>query len=257
MRNCKNKELINQIHRTWIALLLEHDYYELAAIAVDCSIIFHGEYILNRGYVCDVMIVEIPVSMYAYIASSQDNQSIIESTMLSVTCGIASSQFRVKQPSFIYRVKLVDVEEGWQNIIKNLIANANNPNQATITEKVFFRENKTPILYNEMKFGSQSEVRIAQELEARKVLFFPLPLAVKAETNVVYKDHREPDFLICDGEKWGILEVAFHLDRYEKDSEKSTWFEKSGLYVKYFTAERCFREPDRVVEEFLDILSRH
>ena len=50
---------------------------------------------------------------------------------------------------------------------------------------------KAIIPYNEMKFASQSEIRIAQELERRKVLFFPLALAVRADTGDLYQDHRE------------------------------------------------------------------
>ena len=60
------------------------------------------------------------------------------------------------------------------------------------------------------------------------MLFFPLPLAARSDTGALYLDHREPDFLICQDGTWGILEVAFHPDRYEKDSEKDIWFKKSG-----------------------------
>jgi hypothetical protein len=139
-----------------------------------------------------------------------------------------------------------------------LIANAQNPNQATVTEKVFFRANKQPYTYNEIKFASQSEIRIAQELELHQILFFPLPLAVRAETGVFYEDHREPDFLICDEGTWGILEVSYHPDRFEKDAEKDIWFKKSGiLCVQHYSAERCYKNPAEVVSEFLGILAKH
>ena len=110
-----------------------------------------------------------------------------------------------------------------------------------------------------MKFGSRSEVRIAQELESRRVLFFPLPLAVRSDTGAAYLDHREPDFLICQDGVWGILEVSFHQPaRYEKDSEKDIWFKKSGiLCVQHYTAEKCFNDPADVVEEFLQILAKY
>jgi len=107
-----------------------------------------------------------------------------------------------------------------------------------------------------MKFASQSEIRIAQELERRKILFFPLPLAVRADTGT-YQDRREPDFLICDDGAWGILEVAYHLDRYEEDKEKDAWFKQAGiLCVEHYTAERCYKESGKVVDEFLGILVR-
>ena len=109
-----------------------------------------------------------------------------------------------------------------------------------------------------MKFASKTEIRIAQELENRKILFFPLPLAVRAETGNFYNDHREVDFLICQDGTWGILEVSFHQDRYEKDSEKDSWFKKSGiLCIQHYTAERCWEHPRQVVDEFLSILAQH
>jgi hypothetical protein len=123
---------------------------------------------------------------------------------------------------------------------------------------VFKREGRTLYVYNEMKFASQSEIRIAQEFENRKVLFFPLAVAVRAETGSSYQDHREVDFLVCLNGTWGILEVSYHPDRFEKDAEKDSWFKKSGvLCVQHYTAERCYQRPGEVVSEFLEILSKH
>ncbi len=130
--------------------------------------------------------------------------------------------------------------------------------QALISEKVALKDGKQIYAYNEMKFASRSEIRIAQELETRKVLFFPLPLGVRADTGNFYKDHREVDFLICQDGIWGILEVSYHPDRYEKDSEKDSWFKKSGiLCIQHYSAERCYRFSKEVVNEFLIILAKH
>ncbi len=159
---------------------------------------------------------------------------------------------------FINRVKLIEVEQDWQNIVKNLIANAQNPNQGLISEKVASKNGKPINVYNEMKFASRSEIRIAQELETQKILFFPLPLGVRADTGNFYNDHREVDFLICQDGAWGILEVSYHPDRYEKDSEKDSWFKKSGiLCIQHYSAERCYNFSKEVVEEFLTILARY
>jgi hypothetical protein len=105
---------------------------------------------------------------------------------------------------------------------------------------------------------NSEEIRIAQEFERRKVLFFPLPLAVRNDTGDFYKDHREVDFLVCYEGVWGVLEVAFHPDRYEQDAEKDIWFKKSGLLcIQHCTSERCYNQPAQVVEEFLNILAKH
>ncbi|EDN71563.1 conserved hypothetical protein [Beggiatoa sp. PS] len=163
-----------------------------------------------------------------------------------------------EHPHFEFRIKLLNVEEGWKEIIRELIANDKNSNQASITELMFKREHKETCFYNSIKFASQSEIRIAQALEQRRVLFFPLPLAVRYDTGNNYQDYREPDFLICDKGIFGIIEVSYHPNRFEKDSEKDIWFKKSGiLCIQHYTAERCYKEPDKVVDEFLEILSKY
>ena len=157
-----------------------------------------------------------------------------------------------------FRMRILDIEDGWREKIKEQIVNAKDTNQAVITGKVFTREKKQVLEYNEIKFASQSEIRIAQELERRKTLFFPLPLAVGNDTGILYKDHREVDFLVCSEGTWGILEVAFHPDRYEQDAEKDNWFKRSGiLCIQHYTAERCYSQSSTVVEEFLSILKQH
>lgn len=132
-------------------------------------------------------------------------------------------------------------------------------NQGNITELVFKRESKEILTYNEMKFGSKAEIEIAKELEKRDILFFPLPFAVRGNSNGNYKNHREPDFLICLDGVWGILEVAYHTpERYEKDREKSMWFKKSGiLCIEHYPSEKCLKNPKEVLDEFVDILKKH
>jgi hypothetical protein len=248
-------ELEAKLHRTWVQLLIDHDYREIAAIAIETEV-----YIFYAGYNPGAITFDVPTSVYGYVKNNESIRKIMERAMTTVSQGriYDDNDNVLNDLPFNYRTKLVNIEEGWQNVIRNLIANAQDPNQAFITEKAFTKSNKQPYLYNEMKLASQSEIRIAQELESRKVLFFPLPLAVRAETGNFYEDHREVDFLICQDGTWGILEVSFHPDRYEKDSEKDSWFKKSGiLCIQHYSAERCYNSPSNVVEEFLAILAKH
>jgi hypothetical protein len=105
------------------------------------------------------------------------------------------------------RVKRMEIEDGWQNVARDMIANYKDSNQGVVTELLAKRNGRQPPLtYNESEFGSRSEIRVAHEFEKRNVLFFPLPLAVRAETGENYLDHREPDFLVCEDGVWGILE---------------------------------------------------
>ena len=244
-------ELNAKLHRTWVQLLIDNGYREIAAIAIETEV-----HILYSGYNLESIAFDIPTSAYVYIKNDEQMKKAMERAMRTVSQGrIYDGNGNVEDNlPFIYRVQLIEVEEGWQNVVKNLIVNAQNPNQALISEKAASKNGRQICIYNEMKFASRSEIRVAQELEIQKVLFFPLPLGVRAETGNFYDDHREVDFLVCRDGVWGILEVSYHPDRYEKDS----WFKKSGiLCIQHYSAERCYGFPKEVVDEFLTILSKH
>ena len=251
-----------RLHRTWVQALLEFNLSEIAAIAIDANIsLVTKEYEGFNEWVTqpEGIVVDVPISSWTLF---KDHLEIIKRTLLGVCKGHIfynnGDIVDVNDSSAFYfeiRVALIEIEEDWKNVTRRLICEVQNPNQGLITEKTFERRNQSPYVYNEMRFGSQSEIRIAQELEVRKVLFFPLPLAVRHETGNFYQDHREVDFLVCQDGIWGILEVSYHVERYEKDKEKDAWFKKSGiLCVEHYTAEKCFRFPMRVVDEFLDVL---
>jgi hypothetical protein len=260
----KMDELESRLHRTWVASLVEFNFPELAAIAIDFKVrliedsfdTFNGEYIF-----VDYIVIDMPIPSYQI---SQDNIDLIKKTLLGICHGhipIRSGNYfdrNENELNIVFRIALLDIEEDWQKITRRLIVESRNPNQGVITEKVFGRRGRNILEYNEMKFGSKSEIRIAQELEERKVLFFPLPLAVCKETGEFYKDHREPDFLICDNGSWGILEVAYHPDRFEEDQQKLAWFKELGiLCIECYPAERCYNNPKQVVDEFMRRLDQH
>lgn len=250
-------ELEAKLHRTWVQLLIDNDYREIAAIAVEAEVYILFVY---DGYEPESIAFDIPTSAYVYINNDEQVKKVMERAMRTVSQGriYGNNSNVVNDLPFIYRVQLIEVEQGWQNVVKNLIVNAQNPNQALISEKAFSKDGKHFYVYNEMKFASRSEIRIAQELETRQILFFPLPLGVRADTGNFYNDHREVDFLVCQDSAWGILEVSYHPGRYEKDSEKDSWFKKSGiLCIQHYSAERCYSFPKEVVDEFLTILAKH
>ena len=250
-------EFDQKFHRTWVQFLVDNNFKEVAAIAIDSNLqlVLDGEAFRHDYYDADQIIFDVPTSLYLYIRDNDHIKKVMERAIKTVIKGHIEFDDSL---SFVYRMKLIDVEQNWQNVIKNSIANIQNPHQADISEKAFLKKGRQLYVYNDMKFASQSEIRIAQELEARQVLFFPLPLAVRADTDKFYQDHREPDFLVCKDGVWGILEVSYHPDRYEKDSEKDSWFKKSGiLCVQHYSAERCYNHSSDVVNEFLEILAQH
>lgn len=245
---------IEQLHRTWLQVLVEEGRHEIAALLVDAQM--SQEWQNYEPFVS----IRLPSSAYVLVQADLSTQQTIQRSLSLVAKGYIRDQngYELDEVPVTYQVLLLDVEEDWRAIVRNLIVNAKDPNQGVVTEKVFKRVQKQPLIYNEMKFGSRSEIRIAQELEQRAVLFFPLPLGVRSETGKLYRDHREVDFLVCDEGLWGILEVSYHPNRFEQDAEKDMWFKRSGvLCVQHYTAERCYKQPGEVVDEFLEVLARY
>jgi hypothetical protein len=243
------------LHRTLVHFMIESKHAELAAAILD------GE--IETGY-CDFSIdrfyIDIPPSAFPLVAASQELQDALIRAFRTVNRGHAFDQNGnpVDKYEIVLRMKLLPVDENWKELARNLIVNRKGSNQALVSEICASRDGRPLHTWNELKYASASEIRIAQELEKRQILFFPLAVAVRADTGQNWKDHREVDFLICRNGAWGILEVAFHPDRYEKDSEKDYWLKKSGiLCIQHYTAERCYNQSAPVVDEFLSILQQH
>jgi hypothetical protein len=248
-------EFENRLLQTTVAYLIEWNYHEIASLLVESELILNYSIQGFDNYLEEV-IIDLPISTYNIIEKNDYFKNAITRAINKVSyknIRDQNSEFSVE-----FRIKLIDIEEKWKEKVKDLISNFKDSNQGIVTELAFKKEKKTPYIYNEMKFASKSEIKIAMELEQQKVLFFPLPLAVRAETGNKFEDHREVDFLVCQNGIWGILEVAFHPDRFEKDSEKDTWFKKSGiLCIQHYTSERCYNSPQKVVLEFLEILQKY
>jgi hypothetical protein len=117
-----------------------------------------------------------------------------------------------------------------------------------------FFEPETTIEHDALRFRSQAEVSIYEELKKRKLLFFPNAAAVLGEEG----KKREPDFLICDKGKWGILEVMgkdYHKDPV-KDHERARLFKKQGLMcIEFYSGGRCLSNPSAVVDDFLALIA--
>lgn len=108
------------------------------------------------------------------------------------------------------------------------------------------------IEHDGLRFRSRTETRIYDELKKRAVLFFPNAAAILGGTDT----RREPDFLICQSGKWGILEVMgedYHPAKTAmQDHERARLFKRYGLYyIEFYPATRCYTSPAEVVDEFL------
>ena len=120
----------------------------------------------------------------------------------------------------------------------------------------FFKTEMT-VKYDELSFRSRAEIAVYDDLKKRGLLFFPNAAAVLGGNN---PEKREPDFLICNKGKWGILEVmgdAWHTTA-TKDHDRARLFKNHGvLCVEFFNASECTTNPSNVVDRFLGILSQH
>lgn len=110
-----------------------------------------------------------------------------------------------------------------------------------------------------LKFRSKSELRIAQALDRARVMYLP-----NCRGRIGGKDGRrtiERDFLVILNGRCGILEVdgePYHpAARSAIEHERDRLFKTHGVtLVERYDAKRCYRDPDHVVAEFLELMKR-
>jgi hypothetical protein len=115
-------------------------------------------------------------------------------------------------------------------------------------------------IWKNLRFRSESEVRIAAALDKISGVMF-LPNCKARVGRASKRLNREPDFLICYKGKWGILEVdgepSHPPTRTTEDHERDRLFRLSGVQVvEHYDAAECFENPDKVVQQFLYLLSQ-
>lgn len=137
-------------------------------------------------------------------------------------------------------------DENWRSDLQELIKGKGISNQASGAESAR--------LWQGFKFRSATEIKIAEALDRAGVLFFPLPKARVVTDN----GHMnvEPDFVVCQEGRWGILEVdgePFHPPtRSAIEHDRDRLFRRHGVVcVERFDAKRCYANPDKTVQDFL------
>lgn len=143
------------------------------------------------------------------------------------------------------RASLFTPDQNWRSDLNELIKGKGVSNQASGAE--------TARLWQGFRFRSATEIKIAEALDRAGVLFFPLPKArvvtASGHMNV------EPDFVICDEGRWGILEVdgePFHpAERSAIEHDRDRLFRRHGVVcVERFDAKGCYASPAKTVEDF-------
>jgi hypothetical protein len=137
-------------------------------------------------------------------------------------------------------------------IISKTLEKDNNINN----QGVQFYSNSTIHTWENLRFRSKTEIKIAEALDRTGVLFVANSLA--RLTTPKGRENKEADFLICYNGKWGVLEVdgPFHTaERRVEEQERERIFKKNGIkVVERFDAQRCYNNPDEVVQEFFKMI---
>jgi uncharacterized protein YjbI with pentapeptide repeats/very-short-patch-repair endonuclease len=112
--------------------------------------------------------------------------------------------------------------------------------------------------WQEMRFRSQVEIKVAQALEERGLLYCPNSLTRLGN----YHKSFEVDFLVCCPTRWGFRWVVLEVDGFwhlpekrAKEHERERLFEHSGVRVHRFEASACEQDPHAVVSELMDLMS--
>ncbi|HEY9707902.1 MAG TPA: pentapeptide repeat-containing protein, partial [Oculatellaceae cyanobacterium] len=112
--------------------------------------------------------------------------------------------------------------------------------------------------WNGLYLRSNNQMKIAEALDRAGVLVYP---NCRTRLNISQKPEiTETDFLVFYQGKWGILEIdgeSWHPNPSTvADSERDRLFKVHGIRVAHYDATRCQEQPDKVVQEFLEILSQ-
>jgi len=103
--------------------------------------------------------------------------------------------------------------------------------------------------------GIQSTLKIAEALDRAGVLFSSN--CRMRLTTLEGRQNQEFDFLIFYQGKWGILQVDGEGWHQGATGDSPQLLRDSGISIlSHYSASRCSKEPDKVVQEFLDILSQ-
>jgi hypothetical protein len=155
---------------------------------------------------------------------------------------------------FTIEAEIVPAEPGWRDEMYELICGRGVSNQG--------EDIPQPIIYENLRFRSVSERRIAEALDRARIMYLPNCRArLNIQNSPGGRGNREADFVICDNGRFGILEVdgaPYHPPtRTVHDHERDRLFKAHGIRViEHYDSGRCAESADKVVKEFLDILRK-
>ena len=191
--------------------------------------------------------VEVAGPRAAHDALQDENNPIGQAIRNAIQAVLPAEQY-IKH--FTVHAELVDIDPDWRNELLEIARGKGVHNQAVQTAGAR--------VWMNLRYRSQSEIKIAQALDQAGVFFLPNCMGRLGQP--FERKNREADFIVCQESKWGILEVdgePFHPpSRTVQDHERDRLFRAHGIrVVEHFDASRCYQNPHEVVQEFLKILA--
>jgi hypothetical protein len=104
-----------------------------------------------------------------------------------------------------------------------------------------------------LRYRSKTEMVIAEELKRRKIIFFPLPAAV-----IGGKAIREPDFVLIDGARVGVLEIhgePWHPpSRAAEENAQAMPYRLAGAIHLIVDSKEAYNAPSVVIDKLLALM---
>lgn len=227
--------------------LIEGDDNEAASIILACTVVDARVIDTDRWDGRFTYSIEIDLSgPRAAFDAIKNRDSPIHEKVLAALSAVQEHNCHVARVDI--RSERIPVDPDWRQQLIETKRGGKVHNQAATAKKFS--------LWRNLRFRSQTEVRIAEELDRRGATFFPLCMARLNGQNG--RVTMEPDFLVCNGGKWGILEVdgePYHpAERAAVEHERDRLFRRQGITVERYDATRCYNETKSVVEDFLRLL---
>lgn len=232
-----------------VQFLVEGNENDAATILLSCSAqLFPGEhYDLGRQAVDIVLYGSRAIHD---VLDSWDNP-IGKAIRVALNAAIPWDMY---PDTIIPRAQRVEIDNDWRQELQKVIKGTGVDNQGVPIAGSDLQ------LWHGLRFRSKTEIKIAQTLQGRGALFFPnCRSRIRVEDGYVL---REPDFLVCQEGKWGILQVdgepwhGGHTRAKEQKDDLS--FHKYGIkVVLHFSANECWNSTDSVVDEFLQLLRKN
>jgi hypothetical protein len=249
-----------QLLASAIRYLIDGQEYDAANLLLACSLSIERTDDRVGGTLATIT-VRGPRALYEMASAVEDNRYSYseaskemkerQKTMQSLENAIkAVMPYPITMIDVGYRTQLVDLHDDWHKELLEISRGKPVHNQAVQAEHA--------ILWNNHRFRSQAEIRLANALEKARAFFLP---NCKARLGISKRENREPDFLVCHKGKWGIIEVdgePFHPpSRTVDDHERDRLFLAHGIkLVQHFDAAECFENAEGVVHKFLYLLEQ-